>query len=109
MEQALAHVPGHVDVLREASIEAIATGEAERAERFALLAIEAMPSNAGLYSNYALALLIARKGEGARVAAERACAIAPDDVISRRVLAKVDRVISGQEGWPEKIVWSKAE
>jgi tetratricopeptide (TPR) repeat protein len=103
MERALKHAASHPDVLRELSIEAMALGESGKAEQYAYRAVEAMPSNAGLYSNYALALLVARKSVEARAAAQKACALAPEDPISKRVLEKVDRVISGTEGWPDKI------
>jgi tetratricopeptide (TPR) repeat protein len=103
MERALEKAPAQPDVLREASIEAMAVGEPEKAERYGRRALDVLPLNAGLWANCALALLMLRRGEEAKAAAEKACAIAPGDAISRNVFAKVNRVIAGEEGWPSKM------
>ena len=92
--------PTHPDVAREAAISATQVGDAPAAVRYARAAVALAPSDGGLLANLGLALLIAGDLEGAKRAADEACAPSPEDVISRQAQRLIDEVVTGQRPAP---------
>jgi len=102
-ERALAYASGNPDMYREATIEALGLGKADKAVTYAQKACELMPENAGLQANFALALLLARQGVQALEMIQKACRGAPDDPVNKNVLAYVSDVVAGNQPYPDII------
>jgi Flp pilus assembly protein TadD len=77
------------DVAREASICALRLGRGGDALLFAEEAAKLRPQDWGLYANWALALLVNGRTRRAREVAAHAVEGAPQDPVSRRVLALI--------------------
>src|SRR5215472_1135372 len=75
--------PEQVDVLREASICAMALGRSEEAISYASSALRIRPNDAGLQSNLAAAFLLAGRLDEAKQSIERALAEDPADRIAK--------------------------
>jgi tetratricopeptide (TPR) repeat protein len=91
------------DIWREASLEAMAIGDRERALIYAQRAVDLSPNNAGLRSNLALALLLQGLDAEAHSAAASACRQHPGDLVSREVLELVEGVRAGNRPRPTHI------
>ncbi len=90
----------NTEVFREAFVQCLKLGLGEKAERYALSALELAPNDAGLLSNYALGLLLNNKPQEAKAVAEKACAKDPDDPINLRVMRLIDVVLGAEPGCP---------
>lgn len=102
-ERALTIESGNPDVYREATIEALGLGKADRAMIYAQKARVLAPDNAGLQANFALALLLDKHGEKALETIREACRHAPDDPVSKNVLTYISNVMAGNQPYPDKI------
>jgi tetratricopeptide (TPR) repeat protein len=91
------------DVAREAALQAINLGISEKAIFYAEKAIEADGNDPGLYSNYALALLIGKRGDEALVSIKKAMQMNPTDPINREVLRLVQSVVDGKMPYPQRL------
>lgn len=103
MEKACAIEKDNADVFREASIECMALGLGEKAVKYASLALKLRIQDAGMHANYALAQLINRNGDEASLAIAKACIVDPLDPVTNNVKALIDRVLSKQQRWPDRI------
>jgi tetratricopeptide (TPR) repeat protein len=88
---------------REACLEAMALGQAEKALRYALDACCRDPNDAGLVSNLALALTLNNRLDEAVEAAERSMRMAPDDRVSAAALRYIDDIREGRKPMPKRI------
>jgi len=102
-ERALTYEPGNPDICREATIEALGLGKAEKAVMHARKACEIMPDNAGLQANFALALLLNKQGNEALEMIQKACRSSPDDPVNRNVLAYISDIVAGNQPYPDTI------
>lgn len=102
-ERALKIEESNPDVYREATIESLGIGEAEKALTYARKARELKPGDAGMQANLALALLLNKQGEEALIEIQEACKRNPDDHVSKNVLALISDVLSGKKPYPDKI------
>jgi tetratricopeptide (TPR) repeat protein len=102
-ERALRIEQDNPDVYREATIESLSTGEAEKALNYATKARELKPEDAGLQSNRALALLLNKRGEEALTAIQEVRTKKPDDQVSKNVFALISDVVSGKKPYPTKV------
>jgi tetratricopeptide (TPR) repeat protein len=102
-ERALKIEEGNPDVWREATIESLGLGEAEKALTYAKNARELKPDDAGLQANLALALLLNKKGDEALSNIKEAYQWNPDDSVNKNVLALIQEVVSGKKPYPDKI------
>jgi tetratricopeptide (TPR) repeat protein len=102
-ERAVAIETGNPDVYREATIEAMGLGKAGKAVTYAQKACELVPDNAGLQANFALALLLDKKGERALETIKEACRRAPDDPVNKKVLTYINDVMVGIQPYPDRI------
>lgn len=91
------------DVAREATLMALGLGYASKAIFYAEKAIEAYNSDSGLYSNYALALLIGKRGEEALGAIQKAIEMNPTDSINKSVQELIYSVLYGTREYPDKL------
>lgn len=96
--------PDHPDILREAGMTALAIGAKEEALRLCFTAVRLSPDDLGLQSNLALAYLLAGDDEHAEECAKVAASRAPEDTISRAVLALVEDVRKGKKQRPKRII-----
>lgn len=94
---------GNPDVYREASIQAARCGKGDKAELYSRAALQLKPTDAGLMSNHAIGLLLNQKPAEAKVFAERACALAPEDPINAKVLDLIGLVLSGEIDCPTSL------
>lgn len=78
-------------------------GIPEKAILYAEKAIEANNNDPGLYSNYALALLIGKRGNDALKAINKAIEMSPTNSINKNVLMLVQSIIQGRSPYPNKI------
>lgn len=102
-ERALKLEEGNPDVWREATIESLGLGEAEKALTYANTARELKPDDAGLLANLALALLLNKRGDEALSTIREACRRNPEDPVNKNVLTFVQEVVSGKKPYPDKI------
>lgn len=102
-ERALVYESGNPDIYREATIEALGLGKAEKAVMYARKACDIMPDNAGLQANFALALLLNRQGTEALQTIQMACRSSPDDPVSKNVLAYISDIVAGNQPYPHTI------
>lgn len=102
-ERALTTQPDQPDIYREATIESLRLGKADKALTYARKACELMPDDAGLQANLALSLLLDEQGEEALVVIKKVCLRAPDDPVNRHVLAFIEDVVTGKRQYPDKI------
>lgn len=91
------------DVAREATLQAISLGMADKAIFYAEKAIEADPNDSGLYSNYALALIIGKRGVDALNSINKAIQMNPNDPINKNVLGLFKSIVEGKQPYPEKL------
>jgi tetratricopeptide (TPR) repeat protein len=101
--RAFAVRPDHADVAREASLEAMALGHGAEGVRYAEAGWRANPEDLGLLANLGLAHLIGGDLDLARKHAEEAVEGAPEDTISRALLATVTAVTEGRRPRPNKL------
>jgi tetratricopeptide (TPR) repeat protein len=95
--------PTQADVAREAGLEALASGRAEKAVTYCEAALRARPDDPGLVANLALAYCLAgRDAEATRRAAE-AVARNPADSASLEAQRLVLAVASGARQRPQRI------
>jgi tetratricopeptide (TPR) repeat protein len=94
--------PANADILREASLCAMSLGD-ESAVELAATAAKLKPTDIGLISNLALALLLSGKTESAREQAIRAVEHDPSGKIAGAVLQLIDDVISGKIERPKTL------
>jgi tetratricopeptide (TPR) repeat protein len=102
-ERALKREDGNPDIWREATIESLGLGEAEKALTYAKNARELKPDDAGLQANLALALLLNKQGDEALGKIKEACQKNPADPVNKNVLAFIQDVVSGKKPYPDKI------
>jgi Flp pilus assembly protein TadD len=102
-EQALKIEKTNPDVYREATLEALKKGNAEKAIDYSKKALNLAPHNAGLLSNHALALLLNKQGHDALVTIKKACELDPQDTINKNVLSYIEEVVNGHKGYPDTI------
>jgi tetratricopeptide (TPR) repeat protein len=91
------------DVYREATLEALKLGNAEKAINYSETAVNLAPHNAGLLANYALALLLNRRGDDALTTIKKACKLDPKDTVNKNVLSYIEQVVNGHKGYPDTI------
>lgn len=91
------------DMWREASLEALSIGRGDVAVRCSDRAIQCRPNDPGLYSNLALAHVLAGSDSQATEAAARACAIDPRDEVNRNVRQLVSDIASGKRKRPSRM------
>ncbi len=102
-ERALVIKSDHPDIYREATIESLRLGNADKALNYARTACELVPEDAGLQANLALSLLLDKKGEEALLVIKEACHRAPNDPVNTHVLAFIEDVVTGKRQYPDKI------
>jgi tetratricopeptide (TPR) repeat protein len=102
-ERALKIEESNPDVFREATIECLGLGKAEKALEYARKACDLKPEDAGLKSNLALALLLNKEGDDALLTIREACEMNPVDPVSKNVLTFITDVVSGNQPFPGKI------
>jgi tetratricopeptide (TPR) repeat protein len=102
-ERALKIEEGNPDVCREATIEGLSIGEAEKALTYAKKACALKPDDAGLHANCALALLLNKQGEAALSEINEVCKKNPEDHVSKNVRALISDVLSGKKPYPTKV------
>jgi tetratricopeptide (TPR) repeat protein len=102
-EKALKIEETNPDVWREATIESLNLGEAEKALTFARKARELKPDDPGLHANLALALVLNKQGEEAMKEIQEACRQNPNDPVSKNVMEFIRDIVSGRKPYPEKI------
>lgn len=101
-ERALKIETNNSDIYREASLEAMSLGDAERALTYSEKAYDLTPDKPGLLANMALALLLNKRGDEALKAAKKACECDPDDQINTRVHELVHDVVNGKQVYPDR-------
>jgi tetratricopeptide (TPR) repeat protein len=84
---------GQVDVLREASLCAMALGQSKEAISYAMSASSLRPSDVGLQSNLALAFLLAGRLDEAKQSIERATVDDPADPIVKTLSQMIEHFI----------------
>lgn len=102
-ERALRIEESNPDIYREATIEGLNLGEAEKALTYAMKARELKPDDVGLQANLALALLLNKRGDEAKTEIQEACKKNPEDRVSKNVLALISDVLAGKKPYPDKI------
>jgi tetratricopeptide (TPR) repeat protein len=102
-EEALKIEKTNPDVYREATLEALKRGDAEKAIDYSKKAMNLAPHNAGLLANYALALLLNRQGNDALATIKKACKLDPKDTINKNVLSYIEEIINGHKNYPNTI------
>lgn len=102
-EQAHQINPDQADVLREATISALESGEFKKGVVYAEWALDARPGDAGLRSNLALALVMVGQTREAMRQIEKSLADDPDDRITRGLAARVQEVLDGQRPQPRAV------
>lgn len=93
----------NVNILRESTLQSVRLGLKEKAIMYARNALEINPNDDGLYSNYALALLINHKGEEAFLAINKALSINDNEQINKNVFNLIKSVLDGKKTYPDKI------
>lgn len=93
----------NVSISREATLQCLSLGLKEKALKYAQMAMDANPKDNGLYSNYALSLLINKKGEEALAVINKALEIDSDDTININVSNFINSILEGKKPYPEKI------
>jgi tetratricopeptide (TPR) repeat protein len=102
-ERAARIEPANVDVWREAFIQAGVLGHCRKSLIFAQKAVDLRPDDHGLLGNLAMALLLNRNGNEALAAAERACALKPDDQVNKGIYRFVRAVTELKTPWPRSL------
>tara|TARA_B100000959_G_C14670029_1_gene496062 strand:- start:116 stop:673 length:558 start_codon:yes stop_codon:yes gene_type:complete len=102
-EQALPSHNDNLELIREASYSAMVLGRGEKAEQLCRRAVDLMPNDADLMSNYALALLLNKEGKRAFGVAANAFKLNPKEGFARDVLAYVRKILDGKEDYPERL------
>jgi tetratricopeptide (TPR) repeat protein len=102
-EEALKIEKTNPDVYREATLEALKLGKAEKAINYSEQAVKLAPHNAGLLANHALALLLNRRGADALTTITQACSIDPKDNVNKNVLSYIEEVVNGHKDYPDTI------
>lgn len=102
-EKALKIEETNPDVWREATIESLNLGEAEKALIYAQKARELKPDDPGLRSNLALAFVLNKQGEEAMKEIKEACQQNPNDPVNKNVLTFITDIVAGKKPYPDKI------
>jgi tetratricopeptide (TPR) repeat protein len=92
--------PGQPDVAREASLAAMDLGRPGEAVAFCERAVEALPDDAGLVANLALALLFSGKPVEAQEVAADALRRDPADAITAQLVTIIGEVVAGTRPCP---------
>lgn len=95
--------PDHPDIGREYAGQCLTLGHGAEAVRVARELHRRFPDDAGLHSNFALALLVGGDLDEALAAAESALGRDPSDAVTKNVHDLVRRVKSGQTKRPTRI------
>ncbi len=102
-ERAMRIEESNPDVYREATIEGLSLGEAEKALTYAKKASKLKPDDAGLQANLALALLLNKQGDEALTEIQEACKRNPKDHVNKNVLELISDVVTGKKPYPDRI------
>jgi tetratricopeptide (TPR) repeat protein len=93
----------NINVPREASLQCLNLGLSEKAVFYAKAAVDLDRNNDGLYANYALALLIDKKGDEALAAINKALEMNSQDQINKNIHGLIIDVVSGNSPYPDRI------
>lgn len=102
-ERALKIEQTNPDLFREATIESLGLGEAEKALHYAQRTRELKSDDAGVQANLALALLLNKRGDDALNEIREACQRNPADPVNKNVLAFIQEIVSGRKPYPDRI------
>ncbi len=100
-KRGLAANPSQPDLAIEASLAAVYLGAGAEAEEYARIAVTARPTDPGHRADMALALLVAGKPQEAKLAAEEALKLAPDDNITQALHRLISVIIQQALHCPE--------
>lgn len=93
----------NVNILRENTLQSLRLGLKEKAIKYAKVALEVNPNDDSLYSNYALALLINKKGDEALLAINKALSINENHQTNKNVFNLIKSILDGQKTYPDEI------
>ncbi|GAA4030173.1 hypothetical protein GCM10022409_13030 [Hymenobacter glaciei] len=98
--QAYDQQPNSADVVREASIAAMDSGQPVVAAEYSAIALALAPHDAGLLCNHAVNLLVAGKDHAALEFIQQAVNLAPEDPINQHAYKLIQEVTSGTSKRP---------
>lgn len=93
----------NVNILRECTLQSLRLGLKEQAIEYAKAALELDFNNDGLHSNYALALLINKKGKEALLEINKALSINGNNQINKNIFNLIKAILDGKKTYPNKI------
>lgn len=93
----------NVNILRENTLQSLRLGLKEKAIKYAKAALEVNPNDDSLHSNYALALLINKKGNEAFLAINKALSINENQNSNKNVFNLIKSILDGKNTYPDKI------
>lgn len=102
-EQAFKINQSDMNVPREASLQCLNLGLSEKAVFYAKAAVDIDNENDGLYANYALALLLDKRGDEALITIIKALEMNSQDQINKNIHKFIVNVLSGDTPYPVRI------
>lgn len=101
-EQACRFDHNNSSVFREAFVQCFKLGLGEKAEHYALSALELQPNDPELMGNYAIGLLLNHKPQQAKTIAQKACESNPEDSINQNILRMINVAITSDLNAPSE-------